>query len=50
MSPSIRRSPTTATGAVTDEWFTSNNEPFSVTRGFGTASATTETFTYNERA
>lgn len=37
-----------ATGAVTDEWFTSNNEPFSITRGFGTASASTETFSYNE--
>ncbi len=36
-----------ATGAVTDEWFTSGNEPFSVTHGFGTASATTNTFTYN---
>lgn len=37
-----------ATGAVIDEWFTSNNEPFQITRGFGTASATTETFAYNE--
>jgi RHS repeat-associated protein len=37
-----------ATGAVTDEWFTSNNEPFSITRGYGTAVATTETFSYNE--
>ena len=36
-----------ANGAVTDEWFTSNNQPYSITRGFGTASATTETFTYN---
>jgi YD repeat-containing protein len=36
-----------ATGAVTDLWFTSNNQPYSVTRGYGTASATTETFTYN---
>jgi RHS repeat-associated protein len=35
-----------ATGAVTDEWFTSNNEPFSITHGYGTASATTETFSY----
>ncbi|HEY2717135.1 MAG TPA: DUF6531 domain-containing protein [Solirubrobacterales bacterium] len=34
------------TGAVTDEWFTSNNQPVSVTRGFGTAAATTTTFTY----
>ncbi|HET9154486.1 MAG TPA: RHS repeat-associated core domain-containing protein [Solirubrobacterales bacterium] len=37
-----------ATGAVTDEWFTSDNEPYSITRGYGTASATTETFAYNE--
>ncbi|HWC48915.1 MAG TPA: RHS repeat-associated core domain-containing protein [Solirubrobacterales bacterium] len=37
-----------ATGAVTDEWFTSDNEPFSVTHGFGTPQATTETFTYDE--
>jgi RHS repeat-associated protein len=36
-----------ATGAVTDEWFTSNHEPFSITRGFGTEDATTETFAYN---
>jgi RHS repeat-associated protein len=41
------------TGSVTDEHFTSNNEPFSITRGFGTSSASTETFTYdaaNDRA
>ena len=37
-----------ATGAVTDEWFTSNNEPFQITRGYGTALATTETFSYND--
>lgn len=37
-----------ATGAVTDEHFTSNDEPTSITRGFGTASATSESFTYNE--
>ena len=37
-----------ATGAVTLEKFTSNNEPYSITRGYGTAIATTETFTYNE--
>jgi RHS repeat-associated protein len=37
-----------ATGAVTDEHFTSDYELFSITRGFGTSSATTETFTYNE--
>ncbi len=35
------------TGSVTDERFTSNNEPYSITRGFGTASASTETFTYD---
>jgi RHS repeat-associated protein len=35
-----------ATGAVTDEWFNSNNQPYSITRGFGTAAATTESFTY----
>lgn len=35
------------TGAVTDEWFNSNNQPYSITRGFGTSVATTETFTYN---
>ncbi len=36
------------TGSVTDEYFTSNDEPSSITRGFGTASATTESFSYNE--
>jgi RHS repeat-associated protein len=36
------------TGSVTDEHFTSNDEPYSITHGFGTASATTESFTYNE--
>ena len=36
------------TGAVKDEWFTSWHEPFSITRGFGTASASTTTFSYNE--
>jgi RHS repeat-associated protein len=35
-----------ATGAVTEEWFNSDNQPYSVTRGYGTASASTETFTY----
>ena len=35
------------TGNVTDEHFTSNDEPFSITRGFGTTSATTESFAYN---
>jgi RHS repeat-associated protein len=37
-----------ATGAVTDEWFTSNNEPYSITYGYGTPQATTRTFAYNE--
>ncbi len=36
-----------ATGAVTLELFTSNNEPYSITRGYGTPVATTEAFTYN---
>lgn len=36
------------TGSVTDEHFTSNDEPVSITRGFGTTSATTESFAYNE--
>lgn len=36
-----------ATGSVTDEWFNSNNQPVSVTRGFGTALAATASFTYN---
>jgi RHS repeat-associated protein len=35
------------TGSVTDEYFTSNDEPSSITRGYGTASATTESFAYN---
>ncbi len=36
-----------ATGSVTDEWFTSNNEPFSITHGYGTPEAVTEAFAYN---
>jgi RHS repeat-associated protein len=36
-----------ATGSVTDERFTSNAEPVSITRGFGTERATTEEFSYN---
>jgi RHS repeat-associated protein len=36
------------TGSVTNEYFTSNAEPSSITRGYGTTSATTESFTYNE--
>ncbi len=35
------------TASVTDERFTSDNEPSTVTRGFGTASATTTSFTYD---
>jgi RHS repeat-associated protein len=35
-----------ATGAITDERFDSNNQPLSITHGFGTAVATTETFEY----
>ncbi len=37
-----------ATGAVTDLWFNSDNEPFSMTHGFGTEYARTETFSYDE--
>jgi RHS repeat-associated protein len=36
-----------ATGSVTDEHFTSSYEPVSITRGFGTASASTESFSYD---
>ena len=36
-----------ATGDVIGEQFDSNGLPFAVTRGYGTSSATTETFTYN---
>jgi RHS repeat-associated protein len=36
-----------ATGSVTDEWFTSNNQPYEITRGFGTGDATTERFGYD---
>ncbi len=38
-----------ATGAVTVERFDSNDLPFSITRGYGTASETTETFAYNSQ-
>jgi RHS repeat-associated protein len=34
-------------GSVTDEFFTSADLPSSITRGFGTASATTESFSYD---
>jgi RHS repeat-associated protein len=37
-----------ATGAIVDLWFNSDNEPFSVTHGFGTEYATAETFSYDE--
>jgi RHS repeat-associated protein len=37
-----------STGAVTLEQFTSNDEPFAITHGYGTSLATTQTFTYNE--
>jgi RHS repeat-associated protein len=36
-----------ATGAVTDKWFTSSDEPYRITYGSGTAQATTTTFAYN---
>jgi RHS repeat-associated protein len=36
------------TGGVTSEYFTSNDEPSSITRGYGTESATTESLTYDE--
>lgn len=37
-----------STGSITDERFTSNDEPSAITRGYGTALATTQSFTYNE--
>jgi RHS repeat-associated protein len=36
-----------ATGAVTDEWFNSNNQPLSITHAFGTVAATTTTLAYS---
>ncbi len=36
-----------STGAVTDQWFDSSNQPFRITRGFGTPQATTEEFSYD---
>jgi RHS repeat-associated protein len=36
------------TGAATDMWFNSNNQPSSITRGYGTEAATTERYTYDE--
>ena len=35
------------TGSVTDEWSNSDGEPTQITRGFGTGSASTETFSYD---
>jgi RHS repeat-associated protein len=35
------------TGSLTDEWFNSNGEPTFITRGAGTANASTETLSYN---
>ena len=37
-----------ASGAVTLERFTSNDEPFEITRAYGTSEATTKSYTYNE--
>jgi RHS repeat-associated protein len=36
------------TEAITDLWFNSNNQPTSITRGYGTEDAVTETFSYDE--
>jgi RHS repeat-associated protein len=36
-----------ATGAVTDEYFTSQDEPSAITLAFGTTSATTKSFSYD---
>jgi RHS repeat-associated protein len=36
------------TGSVTNEYFTTDDEPSSVIRGYESSSATTESFTYNE--
>lgn len=36
------------TGSVTDQWFTTYNQPFEVTRGVGTEAATTESFVYDD--
>jgi RHS repeat-associated protein len=45
--PSETRITNKATGAVTRETFSLSNEPLSVTRGYGTASASTEEFAYD---
>lgn len=36
------------TGSVTDQWFTTYNQPFSISVGVGTPSEATETFTYDD--
>jgi RHS repeat-associated protein len=36
-----------ATGAVTEDWVSSDGEPVAITKGYGTALATTEYFRYN---
>ncbi len=36
------------TGAVTEQRFTSNNQPYSITYGYGTADASTQLFAYDE--
>jgi RHS repeat-associated protein len=46
--PSRTKITNKATGAVTDEHFSIDNEPSSVTHGYGTASATTDEFTYDQ--
>jgi RHS repeat-associated protein len=45
--PSRTRITNKATGAVTDEHFSSDNEPISVTHGYGTASASTVEMGYD---
>jgi RHS repeat-associated protein len=47
-SPFTTKITNTNTGSVTSESFTGSYEPSSITHGYGTASATTEAFTYNE--
>ena len=37
-----------ATGAVADQWFNSNNEPFQITDGYDTGEASVEAFAYDE--
>ncbi|HEV3093978.1 MAG TPA: RHS repeat-associated core domain-containing protein [Solirubrobacteraceae bacterium] len=45
--PSRTRVTNKATGAVTDEHYSADNELVSITHGYGTASATTNEYTYN---